>query len=250
MSATPLPWLPDSALLDARTAEPVARCVQEWAGEWFAAPQPCLPPRWEKLAHSPATLGFTSLHEGRGFRLAIHEEGRLALGSQLIGRPIAGHDLRTPHDRAVIENLVRKSLASLGSLLEAALPKGNSTEGYALPITSADGELLLRIEAGAGLLALLARGWAGQSRKRAPLGPRSAAIWPQPLRLSASIGSSRLALAEVETLEIGDVLTLDTPLSASLDALIDNVPTATGALALVPGESGLQFQLTRPATQW
>jgi len=235
MSAIPLLWLPDSALLDARTAEPVARYVQQWASEWFAAARPCLPPRWEKLAHGPATLGFALHHEGRGFRLAVHEEGRLALGSQLLGRALAEHDLRTPQ---------------VGSLLDNVLPQDNSPDGFALPVTSADGELLLRIEAGAGLLALLARGWAGSGRKRAPLSPRSAAMGPQPLRLGARLGSSRLALAEIETLEIGDVLTLDTPLAAPLDALIDDVPNASGALALVPGESGIQLQLTRPATQW
>ncbi|OJW72040.1 MAG: hypothetical protein BGO57_01900 [Sphingomonadales bacterium 63-6] len=250
MSAIPLLWLPDSALLDARTAEPVARYVQQWASEWFAAARPCLPPRWEKLAHGPATLGFALHHEGRGFRLAVHEEGRLALGSQLLGRTLAEHDLRTPQDRALIEGLVGKALASLGSLLDNVLPQDNSPDGFALPVTSADGELLLRIEAGAGLLALLARGWAGSGRKRAPLSPRSAAMGPQPLRLGARLGSSRLALAEIETLEIGDVLTLDTPLAAPLDALIDDVPNASGALALVPGESGIQLQLTRPATQW
>lgn len=250
MTATPLLWLPDSALLDARTAEPVARCVQEWAGEWFAAARPCLPPRWERLEQGPTMLGFTSPYEGRGFRLALHEEGRLALGSQLLGRGLAEHDLRTPQDRAVIESLVERSLAALGSLLDIALPQGNSAEGFTLPVTSADGDLLLRIEAGASVLALLARGWAGSGRKRAPLGPRSPALEPQPLRIGARLGCSRLALAEVQTLEVGDVLALDTPLAAPLDALIDNMPAASGALALVPGESGLLFQLTRPATQW
>ncbi|HZF46235.1 MAG TPA: FliM/FliN family flagellar motor switch protein [Sphingomonadaceae bacterium] len=250
MNAAPVLWLPNDALLDARTADPVARCLQEWAGQWFAAARPCLPPRWEKLAQGAAALGFASIYEGRGFRLALHEEGRLALASQLLGRNLAEDDLRTPQDRAVIVSLVEKSLAALGSLLDSALPEGNSAEGFALPVTSADGELLLRIEAGAGLLALLVRNWAGSSRKRAPLGLRNTALEPQPLRLDARLGFSRLALAEVETLAVGDVLALDTPLAAPLDALIDNLPAAIGALALVPGESGFQFQLTRPATQW
>lgn len=250
MSGTPTPWLPESALLDARTAEPVARSVQTWAGEWFASARPDLPPRWEKLA--PGAFGFAPVHQGHGFQLALREEGRLALASQMLGREVSENDLRTVQDRAVVTHLVDRAIAALGARLDAALPDSGEAvgAGFSLPITAATGEMLLRIEAGPAVLAALALHWAGSPRRRAPLPPRRSALASQQLRLSARLGTSRLALPQIEALEAGDVLTLDTPLSASLDALIDDAPAATGALGVLPGEDGIQFQLTRPATQW
>ncbi|HTN14550.1 MAG TPA: FliM/FliN family flagellar motor C-terminal domain-containing protein [Sphingomonadaceae bacterium] len=252
MSGAPIRWLPESALLDARTAEPVARCIQAWAGEWFAATRPDLPPRWERQEPETLEMGFSPAFETQGFRIALREDGRVALAAQLLGRELSERDLRTAQDRVVIDHLVEEALQALGTMLGNAMPTDSSgeTASFALPVHSPSGELLLRIEAGPALLTTLALGWAESPRKRAALARRKAALAAQPLRLSARIGASRLALAQIEALGPGDVLTLHTPLTAALDALIDDAPAATGALGLVPGESDFQLQLTRPATQW
>ncbi|KPL68268.1 hypothetical protein SZ64_09125 [Erythrobacter sp. SG61-1L] len=250
MSGTPTLWLPESALLDARTAGQAVRCIQEWAGEWCASAQPDLPPRWEQI--EPGALGFAAAYRGRGFRLTLRQDGRLALASLLLGRNLSAGDLRTAQDRAVIDYLLDKAMGALGAKLDTALPDAREAEGdcFGLPVLSASGETLMRIEAGRGLLAALALGWAGSPRRRPPLPARRPALAPQGLRLSARLGTSRLSLPQIEALEAGDVLTLDTALSAPLDALIDDVSAATGALGLIASESGIQFQLTRPATQW
>lgn len=253
MSGTPALWLPESALLDARTAEPVARCVQAWAGEWFAAARPDLPPRWERQQADSPAMGFASAYEGRGLRLSLRDEGRLTLAAQLLGRELGERDQRMARDRTVIEHLVDAALDALAAMLRAAIPANSGDDdatAFVLPVYAPTGELLLRIEAGCGLLAALALRWAGSPRKGAALASRKSAFAPQRLRLSARIGTSRLALAQIEALGRGDVLTLDTPLTAALDALIDDAPAATGALSLMPGDGDFQLQLTRPATQW
>ncbi len=248
-----IPWLPLSALADARTAEPVARALGEWSAAWLAAGSLLAPPRWEGCeAAAGIPAGYNSASESGSYRLLVRADATFDLAALLLGREIGERECRTPHDRAVIEHLVAVAIRALAERLGDVLRAADTPTGewFVLPICWEGGATLLRLEARRPVLAALAADWAGPLRRTPPLSPRRSSLASHPLRLSARVGTNRLALAEIEALEVGDVLLLDTPLTEPVDARIDDAPAGDAALSLVPGEDHFKLQIERPAAQW
>jgi len=253
MSAA-IPWLPDCALASAENVEPVARCLRDWSQEWLAGGCLSAPPRWERPGGMEAlAFGTETLRERPGFRLLLREGGRRELLSALLGRAIGERDLRSTADRRVTDHLFTAAMEALGDRLAALLPRsapGEEAGSFLLPISCGGQGMVLGIEAGQAVLVEMARERAGSPRPVERPEPLAPVLGAQPVRLSARIGSSRLPLAELESLGIGDVLTLDTPIDDPLDACIEGKRAAAGALTLVPAEDRFSLQLERPTAQW
>jgi hypothetical protein len=247
-----VPWLPSSALGDARTAEPVARALAEWSAAWLVTGAITVPPRWEVCDIANGPMGYVSANQGEDYRLLLREDTTFDLAALLLGREIGERECRTGCDRVVIQHLVEVALAALAETLANILKQAGgdrSDNWYALPI-GWNGVSLLRVEATRSVLVAIVREWAGPARRGMQLAPRRAGLVGQPVSLSAQIGTSRLALAEIEALEIGDVLTLDTPLSAPITACIDGRCTGNTAFSLTRVDGNLNLQIERPASQW
>ncbi len=254
MARSAVSWLPDSALTDARTCEPAARCLGEWADDWLHGRVLAVPPRWEKAERGLSDAGYEAIGDGAGYRLSMRSDGELELASALLGKDLGERSLRTKGDRlairkltdAAIDDLVRRVGQVFGTREDD--PLGECT--FALPVSCFEPIPLFRLEAAQGLLSRMARQWAGSPRPLSVPQDRFAALHDQPVRLSALVGRSRLRLSDVESLGIGDVLTLETPVDGQLDACIEHRPGAADALSLIPGEHGFVLQIERPPVQW
>lgn len=254
MIGTAVSWLPDSALTDARTCEPFARCLGGWADDWLPRPLLSLPPRWERAECGPSASGYETISERNGCRLLMRIDGELELASALLGKEIGDRSLRSKADRLAIRKLSDAAIDDLSRRVGQAadLPgRGDHDEcGFALPVSCIEPIPLFRLEASPGLLAGVARQWAGSARPGSVSQDRWPSLGDQPVRLSALAGRSRLLLSEVESLGIGDVLTLDTPVDALLDACVEYRAGAESALSLIPGDDGFMLQIERPPVQW
>lgn len=241
MSA-PVAWLPQSALLEVRTAAPVAGVVADWSREWLSMGGLAAAPCWERCT---SAIGATVLHPPEG-------DGTLRLVGMLLGREITDRHMRTPGDRAVVQELVSCAIDALRSVLARLLGNGSVSDGerFILPILTEDGLPVFRVEAGREALVGLAKRWAGPVRPDQPPATFRSTLDEQRLRLSARLGTSRLTLPEIETLAPGDVLVLDTPVPDAVDAWIDEQAAAPSALTVIPGEDTLKLQIARPASQW
>lgn len=247
-----VPWLPSSALLDARTAAPVVRALGDWSADWLSAGALTAPPRWEAFDADAGTMGYRLVHQG-GFRLLAREDGGTDLAELLLGRSLGERGCRTHQDRVVIDHLAKVALAALAERLGDVLPRSDETpasQWFALPIAAPTGVMLLRIEAARPVLVALAAEWAGPARRNPAPAARGASFSAHRVRLSARIGTIRLALTQIEALEVGDVLTLDAPLNGPIDACIDGRRTGDAALSLVAERESLNLKIERPACQW
>jgi|GEM_PF-1255402 len=257
MTATAETWLPDSALADVRSAEPAARCLRDWSVAWFAHAGLVAAPRWERWEDTDAGT-LSSLHQGAGFRLLMREDGRRDLAGLILGQELGDRSLRTPADHAVIEHLAARALADLGAMLgrlltpegETAFTPDPATHLHVLAALVDGAHPLLWIEADRRVIVRAALAWVGAARHRSAPTPFHFALAEQPIQLSARIGRSRLTLAEIDALEAGDVLPLDTPLSAPLAACIDDATAGAAALSVHAEDGRLMLQIERPASQW
>jgi len=251
-------WLPESALAGARTAEPVIACLREWSDHWSAEPLTPHSTRWRKSPPNSRLRGeFDSTSSSAGFAVQLRKKRRLALASALLGRAVEERDVRTGQDRCVIDHLVQAALGDLALRLKTALP---ALPDWQTPLAEGGGSYLiefgpgdaplLRIEAAPGVLAGIARAAAGKPRERSRPHPPHRVLESTQLRLAAMIGTSRFPLAEFEALAVGDVLTLDTPLSAPAAACLNGQRRGEAALSLVPRDDGFLIQIERPASQW
>lgn len=253
MTPDAVPWLPEGALVDARTAEPLSRCLARWSDEWLRDTSLSVPARWERSGLGATDgRGFNPVRQGRGFALMLRANGQLELASALLGREVQERDIRGAADRFVVQQVVDTAISALGASVVEVMPRVESDGGelFVLPVHGTEPLPLLRIEATRPVLVAMARKWAGDARAVEPLAPRRASIDNQTLRISALLGTSRLRLAELETLGVGDVLTLDVPVRGQLNACIEHRPSADQAISLVPGEDRLMLQIERPASQW
>ncbi|WEK46116.1 MAG: flagellar type III secretion system pore protein FliP [Candidatus Andeanibacterium colombiense] len=159
-----VPWLPSSALSDARTAEPVVGALDEWCAKWLAADALTAPTRWESSEGTNCSTGFHTLGQGKAYRLAVRESAMLDLAGLLLGREIGERERRTRQDRRAIEHLVDTALKDL---LTQVLKDGSEPlrdfmlvhtrerdlemvyrmSGTALPATPRDVELLKLVPA-------------------------------------------------------------------------------------------------------
>src|SRR5690606_3646025 len=145
----------------------------------------------------------------------VSEGGRHALVCALLGRTIPQRDIRTVHDRAVIDHLLETALGDLARRLLVALPDNSSSSPSIDPeavhcLTIGCGTLAraLQIQLATPLLVRLARSLAGEPRPAPAPEERHAALHLQRVSLAARIGTSRLTLSELEGMTAGDVLTL------------------------------------------
>lgn len=264
MTSAALSWLPDSALIDVRTADPVARCVLNWSDAWLQADRLSPTPRWERHQANGAIGSFSPCATGRGFRLMIRDNGRRTLASLMLGYEIGERSLRTAADHSVIDEVTTRAIDDLARMLGEILTSKNaqplpelldpdasqSLDVFSLPLSNGAGPALLVIEAIRPAVASLAASWAGTTRKGDPLDPRQDALAEQPLRLSGHVGTTRLPLPEIEQLGVGDVLLLEHEVGAPISACIEGQSVGDTALTIIPGDTEFAFKIERPATQW
>ena len=251
------PWLPESALTDRRSCEPVALCLSEWSKDWLQGHALSVPPRWERQEGGRSPAGYETIGENSGYTLAMRLDGQLELASALLGREVTDRSLRTGNDRLLIRKLADAAIDDLarriGHLLDPSDETASAANGeraFALPASCIEPIPLFQIEASQGLLVGIARKWAGNPRATPAPDPWRSSLPEQAIRLSALAGRSRLGLTEVENLGVGDVLTLDTPVNGLLAVCIDRRPGAQEALSVVPGDDKLMLQIEKAPAQW
>ena len=248
-----IPWLPDCALMSARSVEPVAQCFQGWAADWLVTGDITVSPRWEKSGTT-----FTDTQpalDRKAYRLLINNEGRNELACAMLDRSVTERNIRTPMDRAVIDHLLGNALEELSGRLDSLFPDpGDGTRPFYtffLPIGISGGANIMRLETSARALSAIVKGWAGIPRPAMPAPePARSALEGYSIGLSARLGTSDLPLPDLERLEVGDVLALDLPVENPLNALIDGKPVAASALTLLSRDDCFMLQIERPPSQW
>lgn len=248
-----VPWLPRSALADIRTGEPIARALEEWSTAWLARGSVTTASCWEPSDCDAETTGYVPAYRGKCHRLLVREDATLDIASLLLGRELGERECRARHDWVVIEHLVGDALTALGQILGNTLDLASGDlreDRFVMQIALEGDSVPLLLEAGRSALVMLATQWAGPPRRTDPLPARKLALVAQSLELGARIGASRLTLAEIDALEAGDVLLLDTPIVDPVDACIDGKPVGQGAFSLVSGDDQLRLQIERPVAQW
>ncbi len=252
-------WLPDSTLTGPRSAEAAARCFEDWAGDWLTEPCLMIPSRWKKCfgANRPAS-DFDCASEGRGYSLHVHKSARLALASAMLGQNLSQRDIRTAQDRAVIDHLLKSAFEDLAGRIESAFQHALAERELGpepqrklfLPVTCGNVQSALRLVADIELAVRLLRESAAPARDHAPPAPVGAALNALDVKISARLGTSRISLGELETLAVGDVLTLEAACHSPVAACLNGQPKGEAAISLLPQEDRLMLQIERPASQW
>lgn len=235
-------WLPKSTLQSERAVRPFAAAVADWAEAWF-------PDRAWRAApgFQPAGEGgdWSVLREDTHFSIVGRPKATLDLSFALLGqRP--RQDL-TQADHQLLRRLAATALDDLhkrtGSLYAASLRQasGSASRSRLRLTIGPDNQAKIAIEAELGALtALIKSSFRAVAGRRELVAPRGA-IAQQPVRIEAHLGSAALSIAQIETLEVGDIVVLDRPLDAPARISINN---RLGAMPFALGDDGSNVLLT------
>lgn len=216
-------WLPKSTLQGERAVRPFAAAVADWAGAWFAARG------WRAAAtFQPAGDGgnWTVLRDDPLYSVVGQPKVTLDLAFAILSqRP---RQELTPSDQQLLRRLAAAALDDLHKRIAALYPAGlrqsaglGARERLRLAI-GPDHQPQLGVEVDLGGLTALVRGGFRAVRPRGELIPARTAVAQQPVRVEAHLGSAALSIAQIETLEIGDIVVLDRPLTAPARLSINN----------------------------
>ncbi|WP_353556379.1 FliM/FliN family flagellar motor switch protein [Paraburkholderia terrae] len=245
MSVVAVKWRPIGShdLDEARTQ--VDSALAAWQTEWFDTP--AIQVQCESLIASHTGFAFpdgTRVHQvGSSLWWSMPASASARLTNLALDLPedysIAAANARSAPllelDRQMMDGL-RAALTSVcgrqrdteldtlsGAEADRSLPLPRG--GLHLRVLSRSGVEIVSIVISADLLLM----WtpprmAGERRSDAPpasLTPRSSALAPVRLRLSARLGQAELTVRQLHGLEVGDVIALDRPLDGAIDLVVD-----------------------------
>ncbi|HYD85995.1 MAG TPA: FliM/FliN family flagellar motor switch protein [Vitreimonas sp.] len=212
-------WAPAQALFDDTLAAIASSGARAWAQRWFGGERPVDVRRCEagRAAGPPIGAAVWETKEP-GVVLALDPRAHATLAGWMLGLETGGRTHR-PADQQLFENLALAAahdFAAEAARVFAVAPDLRKREGYRPDAD--DLGFVLSIGAATNLLQLyLTRACALRTRLHA-IGPRVAprsprpraeALLNQPIRLGVMIGRGRMALSELCSLGVGDVVLLD-----------------------------------------
>ncbi|MDD3799216.1 MAG: FliM/FliN family flagellar motor C-terminal domain-containing protein [Novosphingobium sp.] len=253
MTAKARAWLPETAFTGPASVERVARLLDDWSGDWLASGRLSVPFAWHRT--NPAAPGRAS--EGRAWRLEPDAPARNLLAGAMLGRTIEPHDVKTAGDAALVRALVLAGQADLSRRLAALFgdPAGTSfppaaSTRFGLPIALDEGAGVFTLDVTEPLLIAAARQRAGAPAIRPPLTRRRDALDGQPVGIAALLGRNRLALADLEKLGPGDVITLETDAGDLLDIRAGDRTLGRKAASIALAGERFEMRIERPAHEW
>lgn len=231
---TARPWLPPGAF-DAGLAErALAPAVARWSAKWFASVELALSgafARWAGEAGEWQTLE-------NSLALSANEEAQVELAALMLGAAPDAKAIK-PADRALLLSSVQPCLRDLESELAGVfeLPRNLPWEKRASPAEFEDARIvslgvrgrpaLLRLAVDAVLLVPLIRSAAPPDGPKPRLASLDRSLEKQEIYVSALIGRSTIALADLATVGPGDVLRLDRAAEDPVALAIDHKVTPT-----------------------
>lgn len=252
-------WLPIDVVSRDEVQAILRQAVADWSARWFSKRRISL------ASYAPAAGG----HEGKtaegGWRVyrkevAVHcpaaATSRLA-GWALDARP--DDAVATEGDRRLVEQFGRKLLQDLAATIELALElvgefcdqplrieePYDRMGGVILSLAEGQGVELLKVGVPLHAVAPLCRAtFKPTTRGPAVLEILSKALWPTPVIVEATLGQANISLADLQTLEPGDVLILSTALDQPAEIALSGSARvlARGKLSDTDGQIALTLQ--------
>lgn len=247
-------WLPPLALFDGVLGDRALGWTRQWEKRWFRSPKGVsvrVSARGDKPAARTAAWGTAD----GGLVLAIEEEVVLRLAYALLGtrkrpRQLPSPDLRLL--RAVSEACIRDLLSRLAvgfglakelsavDIANLKLRAHSAVVHFSAGISGLPRGFDIYLSQDAAVAARKAQ--IGSPREPRPLGARKSAIEAQEIAVGACIGWSRLALGELRSLELEDVLVLDGAFGKDLELLINGRRTIDPGIELIRAGSTLALR--------
>jgi hypothetical protein len=226
-------WLPLSALEDERIGDTVDLAVRRWSERWFAQSRSSVR---RPVVRSPESGASTNDGSWLGFEELIAFSGSEtlvpAIATLVLDLPRARQQF-TAMDAKLVNLFGVKILRDLADLLASALELGVGHCGWG-PVddpSARDGGLQFSIGddtagpaftisiASSSLVAMRKAMIGSPVAKQAAQVPFSAALAEETLAFSAPLGVSRMKLSEARSLQLGDVVALDTKLDAPISMI-------------------------------
>lgn len=209
------PWIPTTALRENRVAQPFAAVVGAWAETWFATAG------WRPADAFDAGVSpdWSVICDEGSFQLQAKPKALLELAFAALGeKPRQG---LTDTDLRFLRRLGSRIVDDLARGVGAIAPSGSAAaDGPAQPIwrlTIGRGQQAwLAIALSQVTLTAVARASFLSVAAKSPLTSIREALDDVPVPLSGRIGSARLAVEQIGSLEVGDLLLLDESIGAPL----------------------------------
>lgn len=233
-------WLPTDALRSARAAGPFVAAIDAWADSWFTSKA------WVAGNHfsSAGASGWSVLRQVGGIDIMARPKAVVDLAFALLGQK--SRQSLTETDLRLLRRLAGRAIDDLSQRLEAVFPGGSGRIGtsarkrWQLDIGPA-ADPILAIMLDESLLATVARTAFSPCRAPTPLFAASTAVEDIIVPMSGRIGAARLAIEQIDAIEVGDLLVLD----ETADALVRlNIAGRASDLRFSIGETDGRLTLT------
>lgn len=246
-ASEPRAWLPPDALSSERVRPLLAGIIKDWSGHWFA--------RAEASAASFYQDDWPRRSADAGWRscsgvasLSLTPLGEVAIAGAMLAANVPQGSIG-PSDRQVIEHL---AIACADDLLKriGRIALGPSAvppiEGSPIDLEDCTWwDVSLGARKGVLKLALVGDAALQMIKRQLPkapttlIDPVAKGLAKQRVEVAADLGRSRLSLAELEDLAIGDVLVLDRLAAQPVPLLIEGAPSPLRASLESEGERPL-----------
>lgn len=222
-------WLPDGALDDDVLLARVQGVAEAWSAYWMPLPRV----HTDQVA-DPAGLSDTpdalrlAAPDGR-VRAGASLASRLHLGMAMLGVSVDRNQVGAD-DQSLLDALASRALQDLVDRLgatpgaDAGGPDGAYEPGPVFQIVLAEAGPRIEIALARDLAIAWRKGPAMPTSPRTSAGCWQDAVGDQPVRIGARVGDSSLSLAEMSSLEVGDVLVLDRVIGEGLEITVDGEP--------------------------
>lgn len=223
---TGLPWLPAGVLGDERAARPFAVAISAWSARWFARS------RWTAAScfEVAANADWSLLHDGAAFQLFGKPKALVELAFAILGQP--PRPGLTDTDMRYLRRLGSRALDDLAAGIEPIAVLGSGAapmHAAAEPLWQLDigrprQPSLAIIVAQSTLVAAARKSYPAVRPSAALARPRDA-VADVAVSLAGRVGSARLAVGQIGSLEVGDLLLLDTSAERPLELAVAGRPS-------------------------
>jgi flagellar motor switch/type III secretory pathway protein FliN len=210
-------WLPTNAFTDEALKAAFVDLVKAWSQRWFASAQIAVTSTG--LAATPAAT-----------RVAVDwsDAGRKHVLEAALGIDLAEQSL-TDRDRAVLDAFASKIVEDLLDTLQRSGPREVVDEMTARATLAVNQlEVLTILLPHSCLVAAIKVRTAKSNRSTRQLSNRLKAVGPAKVQVEGILGQTDLALSEVETLGVGDVLILNRTLGQNVELRLKDVSRLIG----------------------
>lgn len=227
------PWLPDDCLRSQRSAHSMVEAVGDWSRAWFKADG------WK-----PGTCFSTGVAEGWA---GLSDDGRASITARagaVTDLALAILSTKPPRippaqrDLQFLRRLGAKAVDDLSVRIADVLPPRTqdadrlaSGPQWQLAIGPAEGPALAVTIGEPDLIALARKTYRPLAARGSMVGPREP-LQEMPVTIAGIVGNARLAVEQIKSLEIGDVIVLDQksdmPVRLVIEGRVTGLPVFIG----------------------